>query len=140
MVMMKTATIATGLLLLFAANLSFSQSSPTTKPHLTAYARLAGVWRGDLENLPGVAIVFTDEGGELSGAALFYLHTRKIINGLSTSTPGPPEPIFNLKFDAKTLPFDASHRRASASDARGFSRALPSDVDCTRQGRTCERK
>jgi hypothetical protein len=75
-------------------------------------SKFTGVWRGQFDNLPGVDIVLTDEGGELHGAMLFYLHQRANANAPYTSTPGLPEPMFNLRIDGQTLYFQVSHRRA----------------------------
>lgn len=75
-------------------------------------SRFAGVWRGQLDHLPGVDVVITDEGGELQGAILFYFHMRPDVNSPYTSTPGLPEPMFDLKQQGQTLKFNVSHRRA----------------------------
>jgi hypothetical protein len=98
------------LLALFAslplnAQQSPSPSSPTPSP-------FAGVWRGQFDNLPGIDLVITDEGGGLQGAILFYLHIRKDLNSPYTATSGLPEPIFNVRLDGQTLNFQVSHRRA----------------------------
>jgi hypothetical protein len=71
-----------------------------------------GVWRGQMEGLPAVTLTISNEGGSLSGAALFYFQKRKSVDDPWTATPGLPEPLFNLRFDGKTLRFDVSHRRA----------------------------
>ena len=75
-------------------------------------ARFLGVWRGQFDNLPGVDMVVTDEGGDLRGAILFYLHKRKDVNSPYISTPGIPEPVLNLKVMDGVLSFEVSHRRA----------------------------
>ena len=64
-----------------------------------------------MEGLPAVTLTVTDEGGSLTGAVLFYLHRREPGQQV-TATPGVPEPLFNPKFDGKTLTFQVSHRRA----------------------------
>ena len=74
--------------------------------------KFAGVWRGRFDNLPGVDLVITNEGGEVHGAVLFYLHKRPDVNSPYTSTPGLPEPMLNLSRDGDTLKFQVSHRRA----------------------------
>jgi hypothetical protein len=72
---------------------------------------IVGVWRGQTDGLPGVALTITNESGTLSGAILFYFHRRE--DGQPwASTPGIPEPLFNLGFIGKTLTFQVSHRRA----------------------------
>lgn len=81
-----------------------SQNSPQS--------RFTGVWRGQFDNLPGVDLVLTDEGGQVHGAMLFYLHRRPNANSPYTATPGLPEPIFNLRIEGQTLHFQVSHRRA----------------------------
>jgi hypothetical protein len=75
-------------------------------------SNIVGVWRGQLDNLPGVDLVISDEGGQLHGALLFYLHIRPDVNSPYTSTPGLPEPMFDLKLEGQTLKFEVSHRRA----------------------------
>ena len=71
-----------------------------------------GVWRGEMDNLPAIVLNITDESGNLTGAALFYLHERKTVSDPYTSSPGIPEPLFNLKSNGQVLRFDISHRRA----------------------------
>jgi len=97
--------------LLAAATLASGQNEGTRTAQ-PDQSRLIGVWRGQMDGLPAVSLVVTNEGGSLSGAALFYLHMRKTVNDPWTSTPGLPEPMFGLHFDAKTLDFEVSHRRA----------------------------
>ena len=75
-------------------------------------SKFAGVWRGQLDKLPGVDLVITDEGGEMHGGILFFFHVRSDANSRWTSTPGLPEPLFNLKQDAAELAFQVSHHRA----------------------------
>ncbi len=75
-------------------------------------SQLTGVWRGQMEGLPAVDLVISDESGTLTGAVLFYFHLRKTVNDPWSSTPGLPEPLFNLKLDGKMLTFQVSHRRA----------------------------
>lgn len=77
-----------------------------------AHGKLIGVWRADADGLPAVTMVISDEGGSLKGAVLFYLHKREAVDKPYTSTPGLPEPMFNLKFNGATLTFQISHRRA----------------------------
>lgn len=71
-----------------------------------------GVWRGQFDGLPGVDLVINNEGGQLHGAVLFYLHMRQDAKSPYTSTPGLPEPLFDLKLEGQTLKFEVSHRRA----------------------------
>lgn len=78
----------------------------------TARNTFVGVWRGQMDNLPAVILNITDENGKLTGAALFYFHERKTVNDPYTSTPGVPEPMFNLRASGKVLRFEISHRRA----------------------------
>lgn len=70
-----------------------------------------GVWRAEMDGLPFMTLTVTNENRQLSGAILFYLHKREEGRPV-TSTPGVPEPLFNPKFDGKTLIFQVSHRRA----------------------------
>ncbi|MGA2569167.1 MAG: hypothetical protein ABSF23_01490 [Terracidiphilus sp.] len=75
-------------------------------------SNICGVWRGQMEGLPAVTLVVTDEGGSLTGAVVFYFHERKTANDPWTSAPGLPEPMFRIQFDGRTLTFQISHRRA----------------------------
>jgi hypothetical protein len=79
-------------------------------------ASIEGVWRCQMEGLPAVTLTVTDEGGSLTGAVLFYLHRREPGQPV-TATPGVPEPLFNPRFDGKTLTFQVSHRRAHPPDS-----------------------
>ena len=109
---MNQRTLVLALALLFAAAAGTAQcisSPPASQSRLSA---VTGVWRGQMDGLPAVTFVITDESGSLSGAALFYLHMRKTVKDPYTSTPGLPEPLFHPQFDGKTLTFQISHRRA----------------------------
>ncbi|MGB8029266.1 MAG: hypothetical protein WCF30_06330 [Terracidiphilus sp.] len=103
------AIAATLLLVAFPVN---SQNAQPQQPGASAFPAVTGVWRGQLNGLPGVTLVVTDEGGSLSGAVLFYFQLRKTANDPWTSTPRLPEPMFHLHFDDTTLTFQISHRRA----------------------------
>jgi hypothetical protein len=74
-------------------------------------ASIVGVWRAQADGLPFITLTFTEEGGKLEGAVLFYLHKRES-GGQVTSSPGVPEPLFDLHFDGKRATFAVSHRRA----------------------------
>lgn len=97
------------LLVPIGANAQSAESTPNTDQNASNFT---GVWRGQIDNLPGVDLVITDEGSGLHGAILFYLHKRPDTNASYTSTPGLPEPVLNLRVDGKTLLFQVSHRRA----------------------------
>jgi hypothetical protein len=66
-----------------------------TCPVLAAgtYDAVAGVWRGQIDGLPGVTMTISDEAGNLSGAILFYM-IRRNEGQPPQSTPGNPEPMF----------------------------------------------
>jgi hypothetical protein len=105
---MRRQAILLGLLVMLTT-IGLSQTSPPSDA--TVDASITGVWRADMDGLPYITLTITNETGDLSGAVLFYLHRRN--EGQSwTSTPGTPEPLFNPKFDGKTLTFQVSHRRA----------------------------
>ena len=76
-------------------------------------AAIVGIWRGELDNLPAATLNVTDEAGPLQGAMLFYL-IRNEKGKPATSSPGVPEPLFNPRFDGKSLTFQLSHRHAHA--------------------------
>ena len=77
-----------------------------------ANAAIDGVWRGKMNGLPVIALVITDEPGNLAGAILFYFQRRTTEKDPWTVEPRLPEPIFNVQYDGKTLLFESSHRRA----------------------------
>jgi hypothetical protein len=91
---------------------SVQSQAPRRADTADGAANIVGVWRGQMDGLPAVTLVVTDEGGNLSGAVLFFFHQRKTVNDPYTSTPGLPEPMFGLHFDGKKLGFEVSHRRA----------------------------
>ena len=95
-----------------ARNGAEAQTPQAIGPSTTAASPITGVWRAQMDGLPAITFVISDEGGALNGAILFYFHMRKTINDPWTSTPGLPEPIFGIHFDGKTLSFQVSHRRA----------------------------
>jgi hypothetical protein len=109
---MKHKIAALALIPTIAALVVFAQNRRPDMSLQPDHKTLTGVWRGQMDGLPAVDLVLTDEGGSLSGAALFYFHFRKTVNDPYTSTPGLPEPLFNLHFDGTTLRFQVSHRRA----------------------------
>ncbi|MGD0157526.1 MAG: hypothetical protein ABSB50_15625 [Terracidiphilus sp.] len=96
----------------FDQNRMQSQAPKPADSSAANAANITGVWRGEMNGLPGVTLVVTDEGGSLSGAVLFYFQVRKTVNDPYTSTPGLPEPMFQMHFDGTTLTFQVSHRRA----------------------------
>ena len=89
-----------------------SQTTAAGAPAGHDTARFAGVWRGEFDGLPGVDIAISDEGGELTGAIQFYLHTRPDVHSPWTSKAGTPGPMFNLKLEGNTLQFRVSHKGA----------------------------
>jgi hypothetical protein len=98
-------------LVVFLAVVSAGSQRPSpTRP--TNFSSFAGVWRGEMDGLPAITLVISDDGGSPTGAVLFYLHTRKTENDPWTSTPGLPGPIFNIHFDGNMITFQVSHRLA----------------------------
>ena len=84
----------------------------TQTPTAVSNNAINGVWRGQVNGLPAIILVVTDEPGHLAGALQFYFQQRKTEKDPWIAEPRPAEPIFNLQFDGKTLLFEASHRRA----------------------------
>ncbi len=109
----RIVPIAAALLLIaLPAKMQDAQPQQPQSPAPPALAAVTGVWRGQIEGLPELDLVVTDEGGSLAGAMLFYFLQRKTDNDPWTSTPGLPEPMLRPHFDGKTLTFQVSHRRA----------------------------
>ena len=70
---------------------------------------MVGVWRGNNQGSPFVALTIKNENGSLSGSILFYPQHHE--DG-KTSTPGDPEPLLNPKFDGDTFTFQVSPKGA----------------------------
>lgn len=81
-------------------------------PSAPANAAIEGVWRCQMNGLPAVTLLVTDEPGRLTGAILFYFQQRATDKDAYSAVPGLPEPIFHPRFDGKTLLFEVSHRRS----------------------------
>src|SRR5262245_66563461 len=64
-----------------------------------------------MDGLSALVMTISDEGGDLAGAILFYL-IRRDEGQPPKATPGIPEPLFDLRFDGKTLDFRVSHSSA----------------------------
>lgn len=101
------ASCITGLLASHCYGQSTKQNS-----QIQSLTNVVGVWRGQFEGLPEASIVISDEGDQVTGAILFYFHSRPNVNSPWTSKPGLPEPMFDMKLDGSTLKFKVSHRRA----------------------------
>lgn len=95
---------------------SVRNNAAASAPDKKVNSAVVGVWRGELDNLPGATLNVTDEAGSLQGAILFYL-IRKHEGRAATSSPGVPEPLFNPQFDGKSLTFQMSHRHAHRNTA-----------------------
>ena len=109
---MKMKDIILRVLPLLIATAACAQTAAPKQPNLRPdAASIVGVWRAQADGLPFVTLTITNETGNLSGAVLFYFHLREEGKPV-TSTPGVPEPLFNPKFDGKTLTFQVSHCRA----------------------------
>jgi hypothetical protein len=103
---------STSLLLRFA--LMITIATTVSAPDKGQNVAVVGIWRGELDSLPAVTLNITDEAGPLQGAILFYM-IRREEGKPPTSSPGIPEPLFNPRFDGKSLTFQLSHRHAHAS-------------------------
>lgn len=97
--------------LIMIASVIRAQTPSTRAAAAPDASSVVGVWRAEMDGLPVVTLTITNETGTLSGAVLFYLHRRDEGKAV-TSTPGIPEPLFNLKFEGQILTFQVSHRRA----------------------------
>ncbi len=106
---MKLKCVLIGIAVVILSACAFVQN---TKMKSSTNAPINGVWRGQMNGLPGVTLLVTEEGGSLVGGVLFYFQQRANENSPWTATPGLPEPMLNPKFDGKTLTFQISHRRA----------------------------
>lgn len=89
-----------------------TQTATTGAPPQQDTAKFVGVWRGQFDALPGVDMGISNEGGEFTGAILFYLHTRPDVHSPWTSKAVPPGPMFNMKLERNTLWFRVSHKGA----------------------------
>jgi hypothetical protein len=113
---MRTLAIAYGFFVAACITGFFSShcygQSTKENSRMQGLTKFVGVWRGQFEGLPEASIVVSDEGGQFTGAILFYFHSRPDVNSPWTSKPGLPEPMFDMKLDGSTLKFMVSHRRA----------------------------
>jgi hypothetical protein len=98
--------------LLVALTLQSSNAQNIGSSKAQETSNFVGVWRGQFDNLPGVDLVIDNEGGEMHGAIVFYLHKRPDTNSSYASTPGLPGPLLNLSADGQALHFQVSHRLA----------------------------
>ncbi len=105
---MRSKAMMVWMVLTMAAAAGLAQAASGTN---ASVASIEGVWRCEMNGLPAVTLTVTNEGGSLTGAVLFYLH-RRDPGKAETATAGVPEPLFDPKFDGKTLTFQVSHRRA----------------------------
>ena len=109
---MRSKAILVCVALAMLATTGLSQTNRASSAmEATDRASITGIWRAQMDGLPAITLTVTDEGGSLAGAVLFYLHRRDPGQSV-TATPGVPEPLFNPRFDGKTLTFQVSHRRA----------------------------
>jgi hypothetical protein len=107
---MRRRSVSLWAVLAMMAAAALAQTAVRSKP-APDVTPIVGVWRAQMDGLPYVALVVTDESGSLLGAIQFYMIHRPE-GQPATATPGLPEPMFNLQFDGKTLTFQVSHRRA----------------------------
>src|SRR5437588_398158 len=68
-------------------------------PSATTDAPIDGVWRCQINGLPAVTLLVTDEPGALTGAILFYFQQRATEKDAYSAVPGLPEPVFHPRFD-----------------------------------------
>jgi len=106
---MRIRFIVLALFVALASLSLFAQSATSESPNTSKFV---GVWRGQMDGLPGVEIGICNEGGEFRGAILFHLHIRPDTKSPWTSKSGPPGPMFNMKLDGDTLRFRVSHKGA----------------------------
>lgn len=95
---------------LLAATISAATPLPAEE-HTTR--QWDGVWRCKTDGQPNFDIVLSQEGHQIAGSILFYLHMRKDVHSPWTiSSSGPGEPMFNMEQHGNLLTFEVSHRRA----------------------------
>jgi hypothetical protein len=97
--------------MLLVAVTGLAQTTAAGNASIPSVPSIVGVWRAQADGLPFLTLTFSEEGGKLEGAVLFYLHKREP-RGQVTSSPGIPEPLFDLHFEGKRASFAVSHRRA----------------------------
>ena len=107
---MRICLIVLAMITALAPQSVTAQSSASSSAQNTS--QFVGVWRGQFDNLPGVDLVIDDEGGDLHGAILFYLHKRPDTKSPYTATAGLPGPLLNIRPDGQSVHFQVSHRLA----------------------------
>ncbi len=86
---MKLEFIVIGIAVVILCACTFVQD---TKVEASASTPINGVWRGQMNGLPAVTLLVTDEGGSLAGGVLFYFQQRADEHSPWTATAGLPEP------------------------------------------------
>lgn len=108
-------TLLALLVALFMPLLASTSSAAPTQPadKSAPVAQWDGVWRCQTDGQPNFDIVISQEGRQIAGSILFYLHVRKDVHSPWTVTAsGPGEPMFNIELNGNTLSFQVSHRRS----------------------------
>ena len=73
-----------------------------------AAAPIVGTWEGRLYGLKAVTLEIHEDGGTLSGAAIFYV-LKSDRAGWHTARPSDPLPLIDARWDGKALRFSISH-------------------------------
>jgi len=71
-------------------------------------APIVGTWEARLHGLQAMTLAIHEDGGNLSGAAIFYL-LKSDRAGWHNAGRSDPLPLINPRWDGKTLRFSISH-------------------------------
>jgi hypothetical protein len=106
---MNHSLLALALVLGAVSSAPLAHPAPSTSPA----PQWDGVWRCKTDGQPNFDIVLSQEGHQIAGSILFYLHMRKDVHSpWIVTASGPGEPMFNLEQHGNLLSFEVSHRRA----------------------------
>jgi hypothetical protein len=83
-----------------------------------AQSPLAGAWKATHNGLPVVDLTIRNDGGKLSGTAVFYLIVRNPDDAAAHVGGKMSAPMVNLQGDANTLTFDVHRKDGSVASFR----------------------
>jgi hypothetical protein len=99
------SAVALGVTCAAASAYSFSVGQePKDAARTFPQSTLMGTWHGTMKGLPAATLTVKEEGGKLSGTAIFYAIIERG-NGPESGGPSPEMPLSEMKYDGRTLSF-----------------------------------
>lgn len=84
-----------------------------------ATSPFTGVWEGEVNDLPAVALTVEHAGGKVSGTMTFYLQMRSNEHAKWEVKGGHPTPLLSPEIKGKALMFEVAHRKSHGSSEWG---------------------